>query len=45
LQGLDIALLVNNVGTSDINLLEKFSPDFISEFININCVGMAALTS
>jgi 17beta-estradiol 17-dehydrogenase / very-long-chain 3-oxoacyl-CoA reductase len=38
-------LLVNNVGTSDINIFEKMNQSFIVDIININCIGMAALTS
>jgi 17beta-estradiol 17-dehydrogenase / very-long-chain 3-oxoacyl-CoA reductase len=45
LRQLDIALLVNNVGTSDMNQLEHFSHEFITDIISINCVAMAALTA
>ena len=45
LRQLDISILVNNVGTSDIKMFEQFSQEFIADILNINCVSMAALTA
>lgn len=36
---------MNNVGTSDAKFFHDFSHQQIVEIININCVGMAALSS
>lgn len=45
LKGLDIGLLVNNVGTNDVLPIEKFTTQYIIEMININCLAMASLTA
>lgn len=45
LKKLDIALFVNNVGTSVIRLFHKVEYQKIVDIININCTGMAALSS
>lgn len=43
LRELDIALLVNNVGTSEAILFEHYSTERIVDIINVNCVSMAAM--
>lgn len=43
LRELDIALLVNNVGTSEMILFEHYSAEQIIDIINVNCVSMAAM--
>ena len=45
LENLDIAILVNNVGTSDMKNIDEWSPEEISDIINVNCTSMAGLTS
>jgi 17beta-estradiol 17-dehydrogenase / very-long-chain 3-oxoacyl-CoA reductase len=45
LRGLDIGLLVNNVGTSDVKQFHRFSHREIVDFINVNCVSMAVLSA
>jgi short-subunit dehydrogenase len=42
---LDIGILVNNVGTSDIKEYENFSYDEIKKIINVNCTSMSLMTS
>ena len=42
---LDIGLLVNNVGTSDINLLHNQSHQQITDIVTVNCLSMALLSS
>ena len=45
LKQLDIALLVNNVGTSDAKIFHRFSHSQIVDILNINCLSMAALSA
>ena len=42
---MDIGILVNNVGTSDMKNIDEFTPEEISDVINVNCTSMAGLTS
>ena len=42
---LDIGILVNNVGTSDLKEYENFSYDEIKKIINVNCTSMSVMTS
>lgn len=45
LKTLDIGLFVNNVGTSDVRRYHTYTHQEIVDFINTNCVGMAALSA
>lgn len=45
LKGLDIGLFINNVGTSDVRRYHTYTHQQIVDFINTNCVGMAALSA
>lgn len=45
LRELDIALLVNNVGTSEMILFEYYTNEQIIDIINVNCVSMAAMAA
>jgi len=41
---LDVGVLVNNVGTSELKEYENFSYDEIKKIINVNCTSMTAMT-
>lgn len=41
---LDIGVLVNNVGTSELREYENLTYDEIQNIINVNCTSMVAMT-
>lgn len=42
---LDIGILVNNVGTSDMKHFEDFTDDEIKKIINVNVTSMSVMTA
>ena len=42
---LDIGILVNNVGTSEVKEYERFTYEEIKKIINVNCTSMSVMTA